>query len=222
MDRDINLTRKVEKFCKKIRIDTVGFVDPIFFERFPKFNQPESYLKGTTTAIIVGIYLDDILLDAWCNIPRNSRNFHFADSIIEGNCFKLINFLIEHGYESKLIPYTPGFYLKDCAALAGLGPIGKNNLLITERFGSQVRLRALCTTAPLICGKPIYSSKYCERCNICIEVCPAKAFSEGKYNKEKCLSYNLANRRILSDYTSIWCNVCIESCPIGKKKNDIT
>jgi epoxyqueuosine reductase len=100
--------------------------------------------------------------------------------------------------------------------LAGIGSIGKNNLLITKKYGSQVRLRALVTSAPLICGTPIYKSEYCKECNICIESCPAKAFTNGKYNKKLCLEYNYANWKELSDYTVIWCNKCIESCPIGK------
>jgi len=32
--------------------------------------------------------------------------------------------------------------LKDAAVLAGLGCIGKNNLLLTPEYGSRVRLRA--------------------------------------------------------------------------------
>jgi len=44
------------------------------------------------------------------------------------------------------LPYhieNGGIYLKDAAVLAGLGTIGRNNLLITPEFGPRVRLRAL-------------------------------------------------------------------------------
>lgn len=217
MERAIALTKKLKKFCFKIGVDLIGFANPGFFDRFPKYNQPENYLKDTKTVIILGLHLEDILLDAWCNIPKEGKSFQFADSILENLCNKVKRFLSENGFEAEVISYTPGFYLKDSAALAGIGSIGKNNLLLTEEFGSQIRLRALCTKAPLECGEPIYLSKHCEDCNICIEACPANAFSSGKYNKELCLSYNLTNKTNLSDYTSIWCNVCIESCPVGKK-----
>ena len=49
MERDVNLTKKVEKFCDKIGIDIVGFANPVFFNRFPKLNQPENYLNNTKT-----------------------------------------------------------------------------------------------------------------------------------------------------------------------------
>jgi len=218
MDRDINLTKKVRKYCKKIGADFVGFADPKYFDRFPKTNQPDSYLKGSKTVIILGIHLGDILLDVYYQPPKGRKYFHFADSILETLCYKVKDVLQERGYSSKIIPYNPGFYLKDISALAGIGPIGKNNLLITERFGSQVRLRALTTTAPLECGKPIEKSKYCENCNFCVEACPAQAFSERNYNRDKCLNYNLSNLKKLSDSISIWCNVCIEACPVGKKQ----
>ena len=123
---------------------------------------------------------------------------------------------MKKGFNSRVIPYSPGLYLKEAAALAGIGPIGKNNLLITENFGSQVRLRAIATTAPLICGEPITESKYRKECNLCIKACPANAFVEGKYIREKCYGYLETHKRNLSDNTIIECNVCIESCPIGK------
>ena len=216
MERDIDLTQKVRKYCKKIGVDVVGFADPKYFDRFPKTNQPESYLKDSLTVIILGKHLYDIMLDSYFQPPKARKYFHFADSILETFCYKVKDFLNEKGYSSKVISYNPGFYLKDISALAGIGPIGKNNLLITENFGSQVRLRALTTTAPLECGTPITKSKYCENCDLCIKACPAQAFSEGKYNKEKCLNYNFSNLTKLSESISIWCNVCIESCPVGK------
>jgi len=129
----------------------------------------------------------------------------------------LKDYLREKEYESKVIPYNPGLFLKDSAALAGIGPIGKNNLLLTEEFGSQIRLRALVTKAPLLTGSPLEQSKYCFECNKCVDSCPVDALSEGIYNRDVCFSYNLANLRKLSKYTAIWCNICIECCPVGKK-----
>ena len=217
MERDENLTKKVNKFSKKIGVDIIGFADPKEFYRFQKYNRPESYLKESKTVIILGIHLFDINLDAWTLNPKTGKNHHFADSILEKLCFKIKNYILERGFESKIITYSPGLFLKDSAALAGIGPIGKNNLLIAEGFGSQVRLRALVTKAPLVCGIPILKSEYCKGCDICINACPANAFPQGKYNKDICLPYNLSNMRKLSENTSIWCNICIESCPIGKK-----
>ena len=210
------LTEEVSKYCNEIGVDIVGFADPLNFNRFNQIYRPFSFLKSCKTVIVIGFHLFDISLDAWNRDEEKEKSSHFADLILINQCHRIKNFLAKKGLRSKIVSYEPGLYLKDAAALAGMGPIGKNNLFITERYGSQIRLRALVTEAPLVVGNPINESKYCKNCDICIEACPANAFSEGKYNKDACLTYCQANLRNLSDKTVLWCNICIECCPIGK------
>jgi epoxyqueuosine reductase QueG len=220
MNINNELTEKVKKFCEKIGIDIVGFADPKLFDQFPKYNQPIHFLEQTKTVIIIGIPLYDIIIDAW--FQDSEHSFQFADSILENYCYKVKDFLLKQGHDSKVIPYKPGLYLKDSAALAGIGPIGKNNLLITKEFGPQVRLRALVTSAVLKYGTPILKSTYCENCSKCIDACPIQALDEGRYNREACYPYNITHLRKLSDITAIWCNICIEVCPVANlaQKNE--
>ena len=222
MERDLKLTEKIRKYCCKIGADIIGFADVKHFNKFQTYNQPENYLKNSKTVIVLGLHIFDLVLDAWNINPDNGKNYQFADTILEKLCNLTKDFVKELGYETEIISYTPGLFLKDSAALAGIGPIGKNNLLITENFGSQVRLRALVTTAPLICGKPILESKYCKKCELCVKSCPADAFKNGKYNKDICQPFQLIHLRKLSENTSIWCNICIDSCTANKylKKKD--
>ncbi|MHA1669091.1 MAG: hypothetical protein ACTSV5_00790 [Promethearchaeota archaeon] len=220
LERDEKLTKSIKKYCKKIGVDVVGFGDPKFFDRFPESNRPQAYLKDCKTVIIVGFHLYDLMLDAWSTpIPGEPRSYQFADSIIENFLNKISLFLRKMGYDSRIISYSPGLFLKDASVLAGIGPIGKNNLLMTSIYGSQVRLRALVTTAPLVCGEPILESEYCKNCNKCIEACPSSAFVNGKYMKTICYNYSTTNWKKLSDHTIIWCNACIEACPVGKKSD---
>ena len=48
-----------------------------------------------------------------------------------------------------------GLYMKDAAVLAGLGCIGRNNLLITPEYGPRVRLRVVLLDAELTATGPI-------------------------------------------------------------------
>jgi epoxyqueuosine reductase QueG len=217
MIRDKDLTEKLINYAKKIGIDLIGFADPKDFNRFKKNNRPEAYLSNCRSVIIVAIYMYDTILDAWSEDAITKKSYHFLDSILENRLLLLKDFLQQRNFMSIIIPYKPGIFLKDAGVLAGLGSIGKNNLLLTEEFGSQIRLRALATQAPLITGKPLKGTQFCHDCRICIEKCPINALSEGKYNKELCLSYNLSNLVKISKYTSIWCNICIEVCPYTKK-----
>lgn len=63
---------------------------------------------------------------------------------------------------------------KTVATRAGLGWIGKNGLLVTEKFGPAVRISSLLTNAPLSCDTPVVSSR-CGACSQCVKNCPAQA-----------------------------------------------
>jgi epoxyqueuosine reductase QueG len=74
--------------------------------------------------------------------------------------------------------HTPDFRTplphKTVATRSGLGWIGKNALLITEKFGSAVRLNSVLTDAPFKADEPVDLSR-CGNCLVCREVCPGKA-----------------------------------------------
>jgi epoxyqueuosine reductase len=69
-----------------------------------------------------------------------------------------------------------GTFLKDAAVLAGLGCIGRNNILITPELGPRVRLRALLLEAELTPTGPIVFDP-CVNCEgFCRKACPQNAF----------------------------------------------
>ena len=78
-----------------------------------------------------------------------------------------------------------GIYLKDAAVAAGLGCIGRNNLLITPEYGARVRLRAIAVSAKLPASVPAAFDP-CEGCpRPCEAACPRQAFSQVIYTKEE-------------------------------------
>ena len=74
-----------------------------------------------------------------------------------------------------------GVYLKDAAALAGLGVIGRNNLFLAPGLGPRVRLRAVAVAADLAANlAPTPASDYdpCDGCSEpCRQACPQEALS---------------------------------------------
>lgn len=115
---------------------------------------------------------------------------------------------------------------KTVATRAGLGWIGKCALLVTEEFGSALRISSLLTDAELPVGKPVTVSK-CGSCSVCTENCPGKAVSGRSWEpgldrdeffdaqacriKARELSWDLMNKEITL------CGKCIESCPYTQK-----
>ena len=207
-------------------VDLVGFASVDAFSNYEPEHRPffNFNLGRPKTVIVIGMHMVDPALDlwiqpsAWNQKTRKSRNF--TDEILRGIAYRVSLFLErEHHYKTKPAPYAPGLFLKDAGVLAGLGVIGRNNLLITRQFGPRVRLRAILTEAPLA---PDERQRWdpCRSCNHpCIEVCPADALTNAQYDRERCLNYCLVDLQPILDTSSarMWCVECALACPVGEE-----
>lgn len=130
--------------------------------------------------------------------------------------------------ESYLETLRTPFSHKYAATRAGLGWIGKTDLLITHKFGPRLRLATILIDADesmIDVGNPINSSK-CGDCNICVRQCPAGAANgmlwdintdrDEFYDAFKCRT---KCRELTKEFLGIdnsICGICVASCPIGK------
>ena len=91
------------------------------------------------------------------------------------------------------------FSFKFAGVNAGLGWIGKNGVLITERYGPRVRLSAILINYDLPIGIPIKKSKCPAECNICVNTCPHNALTGCEWNiytkHENLINYRLCNKK---------------------------
>ncbi len=104
---------------------------------------------------------------------------------------------------------------KRVGELAGIGWIGRNNLLVHPVFGSRVRYNTVLTDMPLVAGGPLASG--CGECRQCMTACPAGAIKEKPSGFDHVGCFNmitqLKNKRNLGHHI---CGICIEAC-MGKK-----
>jgi epoxyqueuosine reductase len=119
---------------------------------------------------------------------------------------------------------------KMVATRAGLGWVGKSDLFISKEFGPRLRLVSILLKTPLKSkSKPIEISR-CGNCNICVDVCPAKA-ANGKlwditvgreefFDPWKCRSQCAEFGKIRLGIDARICGICVAACPIGQKKSD--
>jgi len=90
-----------------------------------------------------------------------------------------------HVYPKRYHVERGGVYLKEAALQAGLGCIGRNNLLVTPEFGPRVRLRAMTISVELEPTGPVDFDP-CKGCDApCLAHCPQSAFSERIYTPEE-------------------------------------
>ncbi len=106
------------------------------------------------------------------------------------------------------------------AVQAGLGWIGRNNLLILPKAGSEFFLGELFLDIELDYDHPM--ANHCGRCHRCIDHCPTHALSdEQEFDASLCLSYQtIENRGELSETAKAMmgdfiygCDRCQLACP---------
>lgn len=181
----------------------------------------EKLNRGFDKAILIGVllskdYIKNISNSSQTDISEFSQNVHRADELAEW----ITGYLQECGYnafaqsaenlfqndffdtetKSSVLPH------KTIALLAGLGWIGKNNLLITEEYGCAFCMCTVLTDAPIIVKNPPLISSKCGDCEICKQVCPTNAIYGNNWEKKN-------NRSLLIDVSRCErCLKCLSHC----------
>ncbi len=115
--------------------------------------------------------------------------YHSLDRIAHD----LVRFIEDNGFASVAVsgwlPVDWGegkrglvadFDLRKAAIEAGLGNMGKNNILITKEYGPRIRLGGVLTSAKLEQDKKIKDDPCIPGCTMCMESCPGHAIKEGE------------------------------------------
>jgi epoxyqueuosine reductase len=139
----------------------------------------------------------------------------------------------EFGIKALSLPYQieyGGAFLKDSAHLAGLGIIGKSNLLVTPEFGTRVRLRGMFIEAELEPTGPLVDFDPCNGCDMpCHQACPRDAFRSGSFERPYCKEENderYANEELLdgsimgieeASMVMKPCRYCELACPVAQE-----
>ncbi len=130
--------------------------------------------------------------------------------------------------KSKVCVDTSAVLERSWAALAGLGWIGKNTLLIHPRLGSYLFLATILLDRETGLG-PNPLPNYCGNCTACLDGCPTGAILKaGTLDSRKCISYLTLEKRgewgAIDEETKrkmgTWvagCDVCQEVCPYNRK-----
>ena len=132
------------------------------------------------------------------------------------------NYVVEYGkeFDNTRLPH------KTVATRAGIGWIGKCALLITEKYGSAIRLSSILTDAPLETATPVNTSRFGD-CTVCTNACPGNAVSgrlweagvyrDEFFDAEKCCK--TARERAKQGFNGeiTICGKCIEICPYTQR-----
>lgn len=115
------------------------------------------------------------------------------------------------------------FSFKYAAVRAGFGWIGKNDVVITEKYGPRVRLSVVFIDQTFPYGSRITESKCPDSCRKCVEACPYHALHDVKWN-ENTLRSDIIDYHLCNEKRSLYlkthgrknaCGLCMAACPAG-------
>ena len=205
---------------------SAGLIDSRRLGNSPSYQASGADLRlpGARSVMVLALVHDERHPDLdWWDGHKGTPGNRMLIEVIQ----RLAAWLIEnHGISASDLPYhvePGGIFLKDAAALAGLGAIGRNNLLITPEFGPRVRLRALLID---VCfeAQPVSTFAPCEGCPApCRQACPRSAFHSGVYSRLLCDAQMKEDEANVSPVDADgqtmqrirYCRACELACPVG-------
>lgn len=210
----------LKKFSLAQGIDLFGVADIRAIKN--DFSGLESVSIGLDNAVCLGCRLSGAALRDISVAPTRLYFHHYrtVNAYLDQIALKTANFIQRMGFSALPIPasiildwekQTAHLSHKKIGALAGLGWIGRNNLLVNERLGSQLRLATILTDMKLKTDKPL--KKDCGSCHLCVKVCPARAIKDepSGFDHIKCFEKlkEFQKQKLADQYI---CGVCVNVC----------
>lgn len=147
--------------------------------------------------------------------------------VLKRKLFDLIDRMrasLDEPFEAKVCVDTAPILEREVAALAGIGWIGKNTMVLSRELGSYFVLGEIVTTLELAFDEPV--PDHCGSCRACLDACPTQAFpAPYEMDASRCVSYLTIEHRAdipVAMHAGIgdWlfgCDVCQEVCPFNRK-----
>lgn len=196
----MELNERWEQRIKDSGVDFVSFVDISML--------PAEIIEGYTCAVLFGKTLSKEYISTIKagQEPKRKEVFN-TEHKMDALAVKLADWLEEEGYESIAKLKSGRLPHKTVALRAGLGFIGKNNLLVTSQYGCALMLGKVLTTAPFITMSQIPQEPQCGNCNICVNVCPTQTLLD------KTWSITTTREEIMVRKRCTLCLKCMVWCP---------
>ncbi len=240
------LNNELIDIFNKLGVDLVGFCKLEYFKdleivlkekerlgfktSFEVGNIDDKTFKDTEykSAIVIGIPYNKL------NVKNRKQNEVYFSSVAVGEDYHSIlksklsfvsDYLKDLGYKSFIGVDNNIYNERYLACKAGIGFIGKNGMLINDKYGSFFYIGIILTDALFEYNNVL--KKKCYECDKCVSSCPTGAISN-EYNLidgSKCLSYLTQKKNLTKDEEKYinecvyGCDICQNVCPYNEKVN---
>ena len=226
--------KNIKEYILSLKADLVGFADLSEIPAEKRIDLP----YGIAIAIALNpSTIKNISVEPVAQYMKDyGDEYNSVTKRLDVICELTAQYIVDRGY--KAIPQTRTFVNqqrengkikakvphKTVAALSGFGWIGKNALLITEKYGSALRLTSVLTDAPVSAEKFEYTCN-CGNCSACVDKCPGKAIKNITWNiktdRDNLIDFDACQKasRIREENVNVHapCGICISHCPHTQK-----
>ncbi len=242
------LNDEISKLSNKLGINLIGFCKLEYFKDLENILKEKEEL-GFKTSFEVGNMDDKTFKNSEYNsaivigIPYNKLNVSgrkedevYFSSVAIGVDYHITlksklsfisDYLNDLGYKSFIGVDNNIYNERYLAYKAGLGFLGKNGMLISEKYGSFFYIGIVLTDALFEYNNPL--NKKCYECNKCVLSCPTGALSEesNMVNGNICLSYLTQKKNLTTDEEKFinecvyGCDICQNVCPHNESVSEV-
>jgi epoxyqueuosine reductase QueG len=184
--------------------------------------QPPDVPPACTRAVVLGVRLQDAVLDAITDRPTPLYFHHYrqANYLLDRLALAAADCLQDAGFAALALPASQIVArdpLRGHAShrllgwAAGLGRLGRSTLLVHPVHGARLRYVSVLTDAPLPADAPREGN--CGECRRCVGACPARAIRERSEDFDVAACYAK-----LSEFVGLpfigqhICGVCVKAC----------
>ncbi len=217
---------QLKEFATREGASLFGVADFAGFSEQHCSLSPET-VRGLHRAVSIGFHLSGRILEDVSDGPTRLYFFHYqrANVLLDELGLRITDFIQSRGWDALPVPASQiidwekqraHVSHKHTALKAGLGWIGRNNLLVTPGFGSRQRLITVLTDMPLAMDEPLPWG--CGTCRACISSCPSGSIKERPEDFDHVGCYQMM--KVLVKKAGISqniCGLCVKAC--RPKKN---
>jgi len=216
---------KIQEIAFETGADLFGLAGVDRFADAPKGFHPRDIYSKTETVIAFAIKLPSETLFADNPVPFTHVNT-LAMQKMDLITYDISTKLDRLGLKNVLIPTDDPYLswdnekqegrailsLRHVGHLAGLGKLGRNNLLINKDFGSMIQIGALLTDQQFDSDPLAYYEVCPPNCRICLDNCPQDALNGETVIQKKCRP--ISNYKTERGFTIKKCFECRKKCPM--------
>jgi epoxyqueuosine reductase QueG len=216
----------IKNFVLSMGADICGVASIERFEGAPKGFHPSDIYSEAKSVITFAKHFSPELFEANSKAPYTFVKGKISQ-MLDNISMELVFYMEKQGFKAIPIPSDEPYdywdsenshgrgilSLKHSAQAAGIGFIGKNTLLVNEKYGNRLYLAAVITNAVL--EEDNLAKNLCpDSCKKCLKECPKAALDGITINQKKCREACITTTPGGGFVYS--CFTCRKVCPFSK------